>query len=175
MLFRSIYRENIPTFDGSTLYCYDDHVQRLLHILDACDISTFHPYIIFLLKKYKDNVGALKNRLKELECLVIKRLLAKQETKSYNKLCKEFIENEGQVKIKCDAVTLSQIQNGIKYISNKNATIVLFWIELFRRNNDSKQSIKELKYNYSLEHIMPQKWEEYWSSVPVTEIGRAHV
>ncbi|GEM_PF-3472404 len=26
---------------------------------------------------------------------------------------------------------------------------------------------RELKYNYSLEHIMPQKWEEYWHVVPV--------
>jgi len=32
-----------------------------------------------------------------------------------------------------------------------------------------KQSVKELKYNYSLEHILPQKWEEYWISVPVVD------
>jgi hypothetical protein len=167
--YANIYRENIPAFDGSTLYLYDDYLQRLFHILDACDISTFHPYIIYLLKKYKENEVMIETRLKELECLVIKRLLAKQETKSYNKLCKEFIDNETQVKIKVDSVTLEQIKSGIKSISNKNATIVLFWIELFRRKKDAKQSIKELKYNYSLEHLMPQKWEEYWSSVPVVD------
>ena len=26
--------------------------------------------------------------------------------------------------------------------------------------------MKELKYSYSLEHIMPQKWEQYWGGVP---------
>jgi hypothetical protein len=40
---------------------------------------------------------------------------------------------------------------------------------LYRRFNDNKQSVKELKYNYSLEHILPQKWEEYWISVPVVD------
>lgn len=167
--YATIYRDNIPSFDGSTLYSYEDFVQRLFHILDACDISTFHPYIIFLLKKYKDDEKTLKVRLKELETLVIKRLLAKQETKSYNKLCKDFIDNEAQVKTKADAVSQAQIQAGIKSISNKNATIVLFWIELFRRNKDVKQSVKELKYNYSLEHLLPQKWEEHWASIPVVD------
>ena len=167
--YATIYRDNIPSFDGSTLYSYEDFIQRLFHILDACDISTFHPYIIFLLKKYKDDEKILKVRLMELETLVIKRLLAKQETKSYNKLCKDFIDNEAQVKTKADAVSQAQIQAGIKSISNKNATIVLFWIELFRRNTDVKQSVKELKYNYSLEHLLPQKWEEHWASVPVVD------
>lgn len=167
--YANIYRENIPTFDGSTLYSFDDYLKRLFHILDACEISTFHPYIIYLLKKYNDNEGKLKTHLQVLESLVVKRLLAKQETKSYNKLCKDFIGNEAQVKVKADAVTQAEIESGIKSISNKNATIVLFWIELYRRNNDTKQSVKELKYNYSLEHLMPQKWEEHWSAVPVVD------
>jgi len=38
---------------------------------------------------------------------------------------------------------------------------------LYRRNNDSRYDRDELKYTYTLEHVMPQKWEEYWSSVPV--------
>ncbi len=54
-------------------------------------------------------------------------------------------------------------------IINKNDTLLLFWVELYRRANDSKQSVKELKYNYSLEHIMPQKWEEYWSNIDIVD------
>jgi hypothetical protein len=48
---------------------------------------------------------------------------------------------------------------------------LLFWIELRRREIDTKQSVKELKYNYSLEHIMPQKWEEHWKAVPVVDLN----
>lgn len=41
-------------------------------------------------------------------------------------------------------------------------TLLLFWIELYRRANDSKFDLADLKYSYSLEHIMPQSWEDNW-------------
>ena len=56
-------------------------------------------------------------------------------------------------------------------ITNKNAALLLFWVELYRRANDNKESIKELKYNYSLEHLMPQKWEEHWGGVVIVDIN----
>lgn len=81
---------------------------------------------------------------------------------------KEF--NEKETKIGNDAVTksLRSVPN------NKTASLVLFWIELHRRHIDKKFDAKELKYTYSLEHIMPQKWEEYWNqnSCPVISIER---
>ena len=46
--------------------------------------------------------------------------------------------------------------------NNKIATLLLFWIELHRRANDSKFDLTDLKYSYSLEHIMPQSWEDNW-------------
>ncbi len=173
--YAEIYKENIPAFDRSTLYSFEDYLQRLFHILDTCGISTFHPYIIYLLKKYENNESDLIINLKYLEQFVIKRLITKQETKSYNKLCKDFIKNETIVQSKSQEVTDDQIKAGIESISNKNATLLLFWIELHRRNIDSKQAVKELKYNYSLEHLMPQKWEEFWSDVPVFDENGAEV
>ena len=53
-------------------------------------------------------------------------------------------------------------------IKNSKAALLLFWIELFRRHNDYGHGIKELKYNYSLEHIMPIKWQEHWSNIEIT-------
>jgi hypothetical protein len=81
----------------------------------------------------------------------------------------DFINNEDEdiVQTKNQEITDDRIAAGIKSISNKNATLLLFWIELYRRSKDTMQAVKELKYNYSLEHLMPQKWEEYWSAVPV--------
>jgi hypothetical protein len=97
------------------------------------------------------------------------RMITKSETKSYNKMCKEFIKDNSTVDAKILEQTNSEVLNGLSSISNKNATLLLFWVELYRRANDSKQSVKELKYNYSLEHVMPQKWEEYWSNVDVLD------
>jgi hypothetical protein len=165
--YAQIYRENIPDFDRDTLYSFSDYKQRLFHILDICETSTFHPYIIYLLKEYNNNESALIERLKVLEQFVIKRMITKKETKSYNKLCKDFINNENALNDKNNEIQNDDIAEGISSISNRNAALILFWIELHRRHIDTKQAVKELKYNYSLEHLMPQKWEEYWSNVPV--------
>jgi len=163
--YANIYKNNIAEFENSTLFCFEDNLKRLLHILKTLDISTFHPYILYLLKKYNDE-NEVSLRLKILETLIIKRMLLNHEIKSYNKLCKDFIADENIVLTKAQTITDDDILKNLENISNKNASLILFWLELYRRHNDTKQSVKELKYNYSLEHIMPQKWEEYWSNVP---------
>ena len=84
-------------------------------------------------------------------------------------MCKEFIKDQAAIDYKLAELTNDDVRNGLTSIVNKNATLLLFWVELYRRANDSKQSVKELKYNYSLEHIMPQKWEEYWSQVDAVD------
>lgn len=165
--YAQIYRNNIPEFDSSTLFCFDNNLQRVFHILDVCEISTFHPYVVFLIKQYSEDNSILNNKLYQLEKFIIQRVIAQKETKSYNKLCKEFISNEDFIIQKINEIDKEELFSGIKNISNKYATLLLFWIELSRRSNDKMQSVKELKYNYSLEHIMPQKWEEYWKDVKV--------
>lgn len=84
-------------------------------------------------------------------------------------MCKEFIKDNSAIDAKLTEKTGDEVKNGLTSIVNKNATLLLFWVELYRRANDSKQSVKELKYNYSLEHLMPQKWEEYWSQVAIVD------
>jgi len=167
--YAKLYREKILVFNGSTLFNYQDNYSRLFHILSVCEISTFHPYILSLFYKYDGDESKLGVELQKLETLVIRRMITKSETKSYNKMCKEFIKDNSAVDNRLAEQTKENIKNGLLTISNKNATLLLFWVELFRRAKDSKQSVKELKFNYSLEHILPQKWEEYWSTVDVID------
>lgn len=164
--YAKLFREKILVFNGSSLFSCQDN-SRLFHILSVCEISTFHPYILSLFYKYDNNESKLNEELHKIESLIIRRMITKSETKSYNKMCKEFIKDNSNIDIKISEQTKDEVINGLSSISNKNATLLLFWVELYRRANDSKQSVKELKYNYSLEHIMPQKWEEYWSNVDV--------
>ena len=167
--YAQLFREKILVFNRSALFDYQDNYARLFHILSVCEISTFHPYILSLLFKYENDETKLLDELHKVENLVVRRMITKSETKSYNKMCKEFIKDNSAINSKLAELTDDQVTNGLNSIVNKNATLLLFWIELFRRANDSKQSVKELKYNYSLEHILPQKWEEYWSDVPVVD------
>jgi uncharacterized protein with ParB-like and HNH nuclease domain len=165
--YAKLFREKILVFNRSTLFNYQDNYSRLFHILSACEISTFHPYILSLLFKYDNNEPKLFEELKKIEQMVVRRMITKSETKSYNKMCKDFIKDNSAVDAKIVEHTNDEILNGLANISNKNATLLLFWVELYRRANDNMQAMKELKYNYSLEHVMPQKWEEYWSNVEV--------
>lgn len=167
--YAKLYREKILVFNGSTLFSYQDNYARLFHILSVCEISTFHPYILSLFFKYDSIEAKLLEELHKVETLVVRRMITKSETKSYNKMCKEFIKDNSAIDTKLAEQTNDEVKNGLTSIANKNATLLLFWVELYRRANDNKQSVKELKYNYSLEHLMPQKWEEHWSNVAVVD------
>ena len=168
--YATLFREKILVFNGSTLFNYKDDYARLFHILSVCEISTFHPYILSLFFKYDSNETKLLEELHKVETLVVRWMITKSETKSYNKICKEFIKDNSAIDTKLTEQTDDEVKNGLTSIVNKNATLLLFWVELYRRANDSKQSVKELKYNYSLEHLMPQKWEEYWSKVAIVDV-----
>jgi hypothetical protein len=167
--YAMLFREKILVFNDSTLFNYQDNYARLFHILSVCEISTFHPYILSLFFKYDSNETKLLEELHKVETLVVRRMITKSETKSYNKICKEFIKDNSSIDSKLAEQTNDHIKNGLASIVNKNASLLLFWVELYRRENDKKQSVKELKYNYSLEHLMPQKWEEYWGKVSILD------
>ncbi len=163
--YAKIYREHIATFDSTALLSFDDLLRRLLHILDTLQITTFHPFILFVLKNQQDE--SLRNKIfKQLERFVVRRLITNADTKGYNKICKEFIESLDSLEKKSIEKNDSELATGLKRIENKPAALLLFWVELYRRRNDAKFDVKELKYSYSLEHVMPQKWEQYWATIP---------
>lgn len=160
-----LYREHIASFDSTSLLSFDDHLCRLLHILDAQQITTFHPFILHILK----TVPAEPDRdatFNKLERFLVRRMIAGAETKSYNKTCKEFLSDPAKLDAKSTDQSNDKVLSGIRNIDNKSARLLLFWVELYRRHTDPKFDVKELKYTFSLEHVMPQKWEQYWVNLP---------
>lgn len=154
-------------FENSDLFGFTDHNKRLFHVLGVCDVSTFHPYILFLYRKYESNEAELEKSLKKLETLVLRRTVCNSETKNYNKLCKDFIADSSKIDVLLAETTDNDVRNGLMTINNKHAALLLFWVELYRRKNDNRYDRDELKYTYTLEHLLPQKWEEHWSTVPI--------
>ena len=152
-------------------YKFDEQKERLLYILDKADLSTLQPYVLYLLKKYqsKEQESILNERLNDLEKFVVRRLLTGKSNKNYNKDCKSFIAEESYVKEMANEISNEEILVGINHIDNRAATIALFWIELYRRKSELKDENK-LEDKYTLEHVMPQQWHEYWLDVPVKDI-----
>jgi hypothetical protein len=167
--YAKLFKERILVFDGSTLFNYQNHYERLFHVLNICEISTFHPYILSLFFKYEKDEIKLLEELHKIETLVIRRMITRSETNSYNKMCKDFIKDNSAIDTKIAEQTDVEIKSGLTSINNKSAALLLFWIELYRRDNDKKDSVKELNYDYELEHEKTKKWEEFWSNVEVVD------
>jgi len=163
--YAKLYRENIASFSSLTLLSFEDYTSRLLHILDVLQVTTFHPFILNVLKQYKEDEDR-KIIFKQIERYLIRRMIVGADTKGYNKICKEFIDDISSLQRKSIDISDEEVMVGLKKIQNKTACLLLFWVELNRRT-DNRFDIKELKYNYSLEHIMPQKWDQHWLDIPV--------
>ncbi|MEJ5286648.1 MAG: hypothetical protein CH6_0427 [Candidatus Kapaibacterium sp.] len=162
--YAKIYREKIVSFDKSDSLSFGDSIDRLLHILQELEISTFHPFLLFVLKNYQNENDKITEILNKLEKFIIRNMLAKIENvKNYNKICKQFIADIFHLDNKLREISWDRSKSGLQNISNRDAALILFWIELSRRDKDNRYDEKELKYDYTLEHIMPIKWEEYWN------------
>ncbi len=169
--YGEIYRKFFCSFDNTTLFSYKKPIQRLFHILNELDISTFDAYILKLLSKYNDVdeeklPEKLEKELHNLEVIAIRYVVCGSSTKNFNKNCADLLSDKATtdslILDRQDEINDNVLTQKLKSISNKNATLLLFWLELKRRYEDSKCAEKDLKYCYTLEHIMPQKWHEYW-------------
>lgn len=170
--YANIYKEHIPDFNGKENFEYNNTEieaveQRVLHILDKNDISTFNPYIIYIFNTYEGQDKVIIEKLREIEKYVMTYLITKKPTKNFNKDCTTFINDKtgNEIKNRLKDFTNAELKAGIvSKVSNKLGAEILFWIELKRRLAP-KYDTKTLQFNYQLEHIMPQKWEANWSNV----------
>ena len=144
---------------------FGNQIHRTLHIINTLGLSTFYPLILYILHDIKAENS--EKYLKALEKYVIRRAIANKTTKNYNKEIKNFIKDiNSLISASNDDTNDTEIEGGLQNISNNKANLILFWIELYRRQ-DPKNDMNELKYTYTLEHILPTKWEQHWSDIPV--------
>ena len=166
--YAELYRNKLVLDDA--FFGYKNYERRLVNVLNVCDVSTFYPYALYLYKKYENDEEQLKKELHKLETFVVRRFVCRAETKNYNKLCKEFIKDPLKLDTELSEPEINDkaLIEKLRNIDNKQATLVLFWVELYRRHKKTGYYDKdELKYEYTLEHIMPENWEKYWADVPV--------
>lgn len=187
--YAKIYKKHIIDFKEykeQETFCYTDFIQRLLLILDGFGIQMFYPYVIERIKEYeeiKKEKGDdelieelvneyIRNPLWMLESFIVRRKITGGSTSKYAELCDELIrkgEDHFLETVSSDEkLDDTEVIKGLNTKpSNTNATMVLFCIELYKRYK--KEYDEDLKYNYSLEHIMPSKWEEHWRDVEIVD------
>ncbi len=170
--YADIYYDNFVGFDSTVGLQYTDYKKRILHMLHEMDTSTFDAYILKVFKEENDEKQ--KNLLFKLESYIIRNYIIGNTTniKNYNKDSIQLIKGTSSVDewLKRDDVTDSEVKIGLKNIKNEKAKLILFWLQLFRLNNENNDMQQTtMVYNFQLEHVMPQKWKENWdiANLPV--------
>lgn len=159
---------------------FSQEEERFFHIIENLEITTVYPLILYIYKQVPDKDTQL-NLLKILESYLVRRNVCRLTTKNYNNLFIQIITKLAEAKYVTVAsfktVLESFIDDTNKYptdlefktafsdetISNANAREILYCISLYQIFNP-KNDIKKLSSSsYSVEHMMPQKWETNWS------------
>ena len=151
---------------------FDDYVGRIFNVCNVLEVSTFYPYLLQQLYARKnDDItdDELKERFFYTEKYVILNAICRGSTKNYNNECRQLVEGKRtpqEIFETCIYISEGNFVNGLRRMTtNKLPTLLLFWVELYQRSMLSVD-VKSLKYEYTLEHIMPQKWAQNWNDVP---------
>jgi len=151
-------------------------IERINAIIFGLDTTTLIPYVLFVLKNVLDDT--VRNELFEfLETYIMRRMIVHATTKNYNQLFTDRLINNkilskeefiNYLNNQSETVnflpTDTDLENCIKDIVlvNKQSAGILYFIESKIRNKNY-QSTQLLGLNkYSLEHLMPKKWENHW-------------
>ena len=173
--YGDLYYKYLLDKDEDYLYGYDnsDILPRLLLLERVTNIKTLNPYILYLISKYENNSQKLNEELHKVEKVLLYSRLASDttRTKNYNKLCVEFMADGRIDKEIADIGSVDEAIEGLKKVDNSFGKLLLFLVEIYRRK-DNLADINKLEYcdSYQLEHIMPQKWETYWTILPETDL-----
>lgn len=173
--YAEVYKSNFIDKDEEYKYSYsrENVLPRLLFFCENLGTKTFNPYILYVLKQFSEDRDKLNEGLHKIEKIIVLTYLNKNvsRSKNYNKLCVDFIKNPKRINDEISG--MEEIDTGIiglQRITNSEAKVLLFLIELYRRRdpmNDFHEM--EFKDSYQLEHIMPETWQTYWNVLPETD------
>ena len=168
------FRNEVDSESTNRYFRYNNHVDRLLLILLKFKIQMFYPYVIKRLYEVNcdtSDEGLIKDFAK-LESFVVRRKLSIKGTHDYTSKCYSIIKSGIDALVESDlanadsGITDLDIKRYLADTKDDTAKMVLFCIELYLRRDDA-MDVNVLEYKYTLEHIMPKKWETHWSSVPI--------
>jgi uncharacterized protein with ParB-like and HNH nuclease domain len=158
-------------------------IERINAIIFGLDTSTLIPYVLYVVKNVANDND--RNQLFEfIETYIMRRMVVHANTKNYNQLFTDrLISNQilskeqfvafldGQADKVNFLPTDEELKDGFnkQVLTNKQTAGILYFIESKIRDR-AKQSTRLLGINkYSLEHLMPKKWENNWGKLPNQE------
>ncbi len=188
--YASIY-EGFPEGADLKEFEYSEVEKRFFHTIENLEISTVYPLVLYIYRHVKDQTQR-NQMLAVLESYLVRRAICKRTTKNYNNLFIHIIsllEDKKQVSkdpllnllldFKVDTNLFpddKELESAIynNAFSNQASRIFLFTIAL-KSFDDPLSDVKKLAFDsYTVEHLMPVKWEENWGDSSLTPIQKIH-
>ncbi|MDP2426039.1 MAG: DUF262 domain-containing HNH endonuclease family protein, partial [bacterium] len=166
--YAQIYQEHFFDFVESDLFSLDDRNKVFHKMLEIFDTTTFNPYILSIYKRVEAqilNSDEANKLLLKLEKLIARSLICKSQTKkNFNNENINLIMGKSNIDslLSDDSINDESFRLCLRNINNDYAKAVLFMIEL-NRINPAENAVRSIVYGYQLEHIMPQKFQQFWS------------
>jgi len=180
-----IFMENFTPSCGEEALTDEVGLDRLNVMMFSLKMTTMIPYVLYLLVNQKDK-NEIKLICEYLESYMMRRMICHQDTRSYNKMfsdtlltnsvltiqnLKDFINNkdEGRLTAPVEDEEIKKAINGGVYLINEQNTGVLYMLETRLRSGAfAATTIKGINY-YTLEHLMPKKWEQTWDKTNLSD------
>ena len=177
------FHERYTNEEDPLVFDYKDIVNRLLFILDVFGVQMFYPYVLMRIKDVNKDLkdASLCHDFNVLESFIVRRRLSGKGVTDYAIKCDQIIHpEEGENNILgvlakemsdsnsnvCDDVISSYIDK----VNNDTAKAILFTYELYKRNQPMHDNQK-LQYGFTLEHIIPKKWQNHWEDVDIYDMA----
>jgi len=175
MLFREIYDQDVINNELPV----EPGIERINALIFGMDNTPLIPYILFVLKENNDRKISYE-LFEYIETYICRRIIVRAVNKNYNQLFTDrLILND--VKTKDGFISYLKKQNDKanfmpsdgelhvgfhgSILTNKVAASILYMMETKIRRGPF-HSTKLLGISkYSLEHIMPKKWENNWGKL----------
>ncbi|QEC79712.1 DUF262 domain-containing protein [Mucilaginibacter ginsenosidivorax] len=182
--YAKVFSENFDYDVVDSELTSDFGIERINSIIFGLETTTLIPYALYVLKNVT-SVSHQDELFEIIECYLMRRMVVHATTKNYNQLFSErLISNKvlskddfiGYINRNPDNVNFFPNDKALKvgfdtaYLVNKQAAGILYLIESKIRNR-SRHATKLLGISkYSLEHLMPKKWENNWGRISNKEL-----
>tara|TARA_R110002096_G_scaffold97694_6_gene217678 strand:- start:14389 stop:16134 length:1746 start_codon:yes stop_codon:yes gene_type:complete len=176
---------------------FSDSEKRFFHLLENLEITTIFPLVLYMYKNITDQKDLLK-AFALLESFLALRQICKFTTKNYNNLFIQIIralekptDKEDPTSVDISSAHLREIlasftEFGNRFpteleikeafkssvLSNKQAGELLFIIALKDLDSEYSDSKTLSSKSFSVEHMMPKKWEENWGEPDFDELEK---
>jgi len=181
-----VFKDNFHPECGKEALTEQMGLDRINVMMFSLKMSTMIPYALYLLINQQDEDEVVKI-CGYLESYMMRRLICHADTRGYYKLfsdslltnriitanaLQDYIDNkdEDRVVAPVSDEEVFQCMHGKVYLVNDQNTGILYMLETRLRVGSYSATVMKGIDFYTLEHMMPKKWENTWDKTGLDEI-----